>query len=304
MVAQNEAALEAFKITGIKPDTAEDIVNKPSLMERLRGKPVISVVILAIIVICCICAPLISNHDPSQYYLSALNRAPDSEFLFGTDSLGRDLFSIMFFGGRTSILIGILGAAIIAVIGIIYGCISGISNDRVDSVMMRFTELCGSIPSILMILILTAIFPAKNVFSMSVIVGITGWFALARIVRSEVRQIRNSEYVLYARSIGGGFLYVMRRHLIPNFLSAIMFVVVSSIGSCITTESTLSFLGLGLPLDILSWGSMLSLANKALILNTWWVILIPGVFLVITLLCITNIGNYLRKEVNRKSSNL
>ena len=140
--------------------------------------------------------------------------------------------------------------------------------------------------------------------SKSSVVGITGWFGLARIVRGEVRQIRNTEYVLYARSIGGKFFYVMRRHLVPNFLSAIMFVVVSSVSSCITTESTLSFLGLGLPLDVLSWGSMLSLANRALILNTWWVIIIPGLFLVITLLCITDLGNYLRKETNRKSSNL
>ena len=238
------------------------------VVQKDKGKPIVSIIILGIIIICCIFAPFITNHDPSQYYLDALNRAPDTEYLFGTDSLGRDLFSIMFFGGRTSIMIGVLGAAIITVIGVIYGCISGISGDKVDSVMMRFVELCGSIPSILMTLILTAIFPAKDVFSMSVIVAITGWFALARIVRSEVRQIRNSEYVLYARSIGGSFLYVMRRHLIPNFLSAIMFVVVSSIGACITAESTLSFLGLGLPLDILSWGSMLSLANKALIMNT------------------------------------
>ena len=96
----------------------------------------------------------------------------------------------------------------------------------------------------------------------------------------------------------------MRRHLLPNFLSAVMFAAVSNISTCITMESTLSFLGLGLPVDVLSWGSMLSLANRALIMNTWWVIVIPGLFLVITLLCITNVGNYLRKEVNRRHSNL
>lgn len=201
-------------------------------------------------------------------------------------------------------MIGVLGAAIIAVIGIIYGTISGVSNDHVDSAMMRLAEMGGSIPSILVVLILTAVFPAKNVVTMSIVIGVTGWFGLARIVRSEVRQIRNSEYVLYARSSGGKFLYVLWKHLLPNFLSATMFVIVSSISSCITTESTLSFLGLGLPLDVLSWGSMLSLANKALITNSWWVIIFPGVFLVITLLCITDLGNYLRKEANRRPSNL
>ncbi|SFB26238.1 peptide/nickel transport system permease protein [Acetitomaculum ruminis DSM 5522] len=304
MVAKNYDFDERFKIVGIKEIKKEEKTRKEGIRQRLEGKPVISAIVLTFIVLACIFAPVIANHDPSEYYLDALNTPPGREYIFGTDSLGRDLFSIMFYGGRTSLMIGVLGAAIVTVIGTIYGCISGTSGDKVDSLMMRAMELCGSIPSILLILILTAIFPAKNVFSMSIIVGITSWFALARIVRSEVRQIRNSEYVLYARCVGGNFFYVMKRHLIPNFISSIMFVVVSSVGACITTESTLSFLGLGLPLDILSWGSMLSLANKALIMNTWWVIVIPGLFLVITLLCITDIGNYLRKEVNRRPSNL
>lgn len=296
--------VKQFSVVGIKEINTQETECKESFWEKLEGKPVLSMIVLAIIVLSCIFAPLIANHDPSEYYLDSLNTPPGKEFIFGTDSLGRDLFSIMFYGGRTSLFIGVMGAAIVTVIGTIYGCISGTSSDKVDSMMMRIMELCGSIPSILVVLIITAIFPAENVVSMSVIVGITGWFALARIVRSEVRQIRNSEYVLYARCVGGRFLYVMKRHLIPNFLSSIMFVVVSSVGACITTESTLSFLGLGLPLDILSWGSMLSLANKALIMNTWWVIVFPGLFLVVTLLCITNIGNYLRKEVNRRPSNL
>lgn len=277
---------------------------KLSVFQRIKGWPVLSMAVFFLIAAGCILAPLIVNHDPTLFYLDALNQAPNGEYYFGTDSLGRDLYSIMFYGGRASIAIGLLSAAIMAVIGIVYGCISGTSYDQVDSVMMRITEMCGSIPSLLIILILTAIFPAGNIFSMSVVIGVTGWFALARIVRSEVRQIRNSEYVLYARCSSGGFLYVAWRHLIPNFLSAVMFVVVSNISSAMTTESTLSFLGLGLPVDVLSWGSMLSLANKALIMNTWWVIAVPGLFLVVTLLCITNIGNFIRQETNRKPSNL
>lgn len=304
MVEKTSAPDSRFTIVGAGYRVHEPQEKAPSFHQKLKGKPIISVAILVIIILGCIFAPVIANHDPAAYYLDDLNVAPNSEYYFGTDSLGRDLFSIMFFGGRASITIGLLGAAIIAVIGTVYGCISGTVSDRADSVLMRAVELCGSIPTLLIILIITAIFPAKNVVTMSVVIGITGWFALARIVRTEVRQIRNTEYVLYARSCSGKFLYVMWQHLIPNFLSAVMFVVVSNISSCITMESTLSYLGLGLPLDILSWGSMLSLANKALILNTWWVIIIPGLFLVVTLICITDLGNFLRKETNRKSSNL
>lgn len=304
MVEHKEIQDEQFKIVGAGYKIHEPQEKKPGLKQKLKGKPLISVIVLFLIVISCICAPLIANHDPSGFYFDALNQAPDHEYYFGTDSLGRDLFSIMFYGGRASISIGIMAAVIMAFIGIVYGCISGTANDRIDSMMMRFTELCGSIPSILMVLILTAIFPANNIFTLSAVIGITSWFSLARIVRSEVRQIRNTEYVLYARCTSGKFMYVMWRHLIPNFLSAIMFVVISNISSAMTMESTLSFLGLGLPVDELSWGSMLSLANRALITNTWWVIIIPGLFLVVTLLCITNIGNFVRKETNRKASNL
>ena len=169
---------------------------------------------------------------------------------------------------------------------------------------MRITEVAGSIPSILLILLITGFFSSNNVLTLSLVIGITSWFNLARIVRSEVRQIRNQEYVLASRCMGARFGHIMLRHLIPNFVSAVMFVIISGISTSMTTESTLSFLGLGLPVEVVSWGSMLSLANRALLLNTWWVIMIPGLFLVITLLCITNIGHYFRKEVNCRPSNL
>ena len=218
--------------------------------------------------------------------------------------MGRDIFSLIWYGGRASIIIGLLSAAIITVIGIVYGCISGVSGSFLDSAMMRITEVAGSIPSILLILLITGFFSSNNVLTLSLVIGITSWFNLARIVRSEVRQIRNQEYVLASRCMGARFGHIMLRHLIPNFVSAVMFVIISGISTSMTTESTLSFLGLGLPVEVVSWGSMLSLANRALLLNTWWVIMIPGLFLVITLLCITNIGHYFRKEVNRRPSNL
>ena len=282
---------ELFRVVGSGWKTYEVQKRKITFREKLKGKPVFSMILLLIVVLGCIFANLVANHDPSGFYLRNLNTPPGREFIFGTDSLGRDIYSLIWYGGRVSLVIGISGAAIITVIGVTYGCISGTAGPKVDSVLMRFTEMCGSIPTLLMILILSAVFQADDVIGISVIIGITGWFALARIVRSEVRQIRNSDYVMYY-------------HLIPNFVSAIMFVVISSVSSCITMESTLSFLGLGLPADVVSWGSMLSLANKALIMNTWWVIVIPGVFLVVTLMCITNVGSFVRSEVNNKYSNL
>ena len=119
-----------------------------------------------------------------------------------------------------------------------------------------------------------------------------------------MRQIRNSEYVVASRCMGGKFFHILRNHLAPNFIASIMFMVVMNVRGAIAAESTLSFMGMGLPLEIISWGSMLSLAEKALMTQSWWIILIPGAFLVTLLMCLTNIGNYLRKSANRKERNL
>lgn len=302
---QNDIAeQEAFSFVGMEYRKHTPKLKKPGKWEWFRGKPVISAIILMLIVGGCFGAELIMNHDPSGFYLEHISEPPGREFYFGTDLMARDIFSLIWNGGRVSIMIGLLSAAIITVIGIVYGCISGVASSGVDSAMMRFTEIAGSIPSILLVLLITGFFPGNNVWSLSLVIGMTGWFNLARIVRSEVRQIRTQEYVLAAQTMGAPFWWIMLWHLIPNFVSAVMFAIISSISTSMTTEATLSFLGLGLPVEIVSWGSMLSLANRALLLNTWWVILFPGLFLVITLLCITNIGHQFRKEVNRRPSNL
>lgn len=293
-----------FEIVGVSYRIHEPEYKKMSWKERIKGKPIFSVAILAVIILCCIFAPRLANHDPSSFYLEHLNEAPGKEFKFGTDSLGRDIYSMIWYGGRVSIIIGILGMAMITVIGVVYGCISGYAGSKTDTLMMRAAEIGNSIPSILLVLMLVSLMGKQNIFTLAVVISVTGWFGLARIVRSEVRQIRMSEYVLAAQCMGAGFGHLMLCHLIPNFVSAIMFVVISNISTCISMESTLSFLGLGLPVDVISWGSMLSLANKALLLNTWWVIIIPGVFLLVTLNCITNIGNFFRKENNRGQSRL
>ena len=123
-------------------------------------------------------------------------------------------------------------------------------------------------------------------------------------MRTEVRQLRASEYVIAAKCMGGSFFHILRRRLAPNFFSSILFMVVMNVRSAIIAESTLSFMGLGLPIEVVTWGSMLSLAEKALMTDAWWILLIPGAFLVVTLLCITNLGDYLRSRTSRKESNL
>ena len=290
-----------FELAGNRK--TETVIPK-SKKKWYQGKPVVSAVILILIVLGCLCAELIMTKDPAYMDLLNYNKAPDREFLFGTDTMGRDIFSMIWYGGRISLLIGVLATLISTVLAIVFGAVSGCAPEWVDSLLMRFTEIFLSIPNLLLVILLQAVLGKASIFSISFIIGITSWPSIAKVVRTEVKQIRNSGYVTAARCMGGSFRHVLWKHLTPNFASSIMFMVVMNIRSAIIAESTLSFMGIGLPLEQISWGSMLSNADKALMTKSWWIILIPGLFLTATLMCMTNLGNYLRKAVNRKESYL
>ncbi len=271
---------------------------------RLDGFPWVSLAVLAVIVLGCLACDLLMTHDPTYLDLAHCSEAPNGTFFFGTDALGRDLFSGIWYGGRISLTIGVLATLLSTAVATVYGTVSGLAPQWLDTLLMRLTELFLSVPNLLLIVFLQAILGQANAVSISVTIGLTSWASIAKIVRTEVRQLRHSEYVLAARAMGGGFFHVLVRHLFPNFFSAILFMVVMNLRGAIVAESTLSFLGLGLPLETVSWGSMLSLAEMALLSGAWWVILIPGAFLIAVLLCVTNLGNYLRRQASRKESNL
>lgn len=291
---------EEFKLVGRRA-LPPAIVSK---RKWYRGVPWISIAVLMIILTGCLFCKLIMTKDPTYMDLANYTRKPNGEFLFGTDTMGRDIFSMIWYGGRISLAVGLLSAVISTAIGIIVGAFSGMSPDWADSLLMRLTELFLSVPSLLLVILLQAVLGDANVISISFVIGVTSWTGIAKVVRTEVRQIRNSEYIVAAKCMGGSPIYILWKHLTPNFISSIMFMVVMNIRSAIISESTLSFMGIGLPLEVISWGSMLSLSEKALSSKAWWMILIPGLFLIVVLMSITTIGNWLRKNVNRKERNI
>jgi len=292
---------DRFQIVGARPlPEAAPTKNRHSL----RGKPVVSAVILSLIVLACLFCELIMTKDPTYLDLAHCSTAPCREFLFGTDTMGRDIFSMIWYGGRISLAIGLLSTLISTVIAVLFGAVSGCAPAWLDALLMRLTEIFLSVPNLLLVIFLLAAAGKSNVITISAVIGMTSWTSITKVVRTEVRQIRNSEYVIASRCMGGSFFYILWHHLAPNFFSSIMFMVVMNIRSAIVAESTLSFMGIGLPLEVISWGSMLSLSEKALMTKAWWIILIPGVFLIVTLLSFTSIGNYLRKQANRKQRNL
>lgn len=280
---------DRFQIVGARPlPEAVPTKNRHSL----RGKPVASAMILSLIVLGCLFCELIMTKDPTYLDLAHCSAVPCREFLFGTDTMGRDIFSMIWYGGRLSLFIGVGSTVISTLLAILFGAVSGLAPKWLDALLMRLTEILLSVPNLLLVIFLQAV------------IGLTSWTSIAKVVRTEVQQLRASEYVIAAKCMGGSFFHILRCHLAPNFFSSILFMVVMNVRSAIIAESTLSFMGLGLPIEVVTWGSMLSLAEKALMTDAWWILLIPGAFLVVTLLCITNLGDYLRSRTSRKESNL
>lgn len=260
--------------------------------------------ILTTIILGCLLCDLFVSRDPGYLDLRNYSVPPGREFLFGTDTMGRDIFAMIWYGGRISLTIGIAAAMLSTILGVFFGALSGCAPVWADALMMRLVEILLSIPSLMAVILIQAILGEANVLSISFVLGITGWMSIAKVVRSEVRQIRECEYVIASKCMGGGFFHILWRHLTPNFVSSIMFMVVMNIRSAIVAESTLSFMGIGLPVEVITWGSMLSLSEDAMLANAWWIILFPGAFLVVALLCFTGLGNHLRRNFNRGQSNL
>ena len=252
----------------------------------------------------CFPGSLFLPENVSYMNLADCNLPPCRRYPFGTDALGRDLFLMIWQGGRISLSIGFLSTAVSTGIAVFLGVISGLSSGWLDRGLMWFTDILMSIPGLLLLLLWQGIRGQNGVLGLSLAIGSVSWMQMAKVVRTQVRQFREEEYILAAKSMGAGFFHILRKHLTPNIVSSIMFMVVMNIRSAMLSEATLSFMGIGLSLEQISWGSMLSMAQRAFFTASWWVIVVPGVFLVVTLCCITNIGNTFRKEVNLRHSNL
>lgn len=291
---------KGFELVGVRP--VEEA--KPEKRKWYEGKPLVSILVLLAVMAGCGACQLFIPRDPAYMDLLNCDLAPCRDFLFGTDSMGRDVFSMIWYGGRISLFIGFAATVISTAIAIVFGAVSGLGPQWLDTLLMRLTEILLSVPNLLFVILIQAILGEASVWSISFVIGVTGWTSIAKVVRTEVRQIRGSEYVVASKCMGGGFFHILWRHLTPNFISSIMFMVVMNVRSAIVAESTLSFMGIGLPLEVISWGSMLALSEKALLSGSWWMIFIPGVFLVVTLICVTNVGNFFRQSANRSQSNL
>ncbi len=246
-----------------------------------------------------ILAPFISTHDPQAIDIKAAYLGPSAQHLFGTDFLGRDLFSRIIWASRVALSIGIVAVGIAAVIGVILGAIAGYFGGKTDSVIMRFTDMMLCFPTLFLILSVVA-FIGPGLFNIMVIIGFTSWMGIARLIRAEILSLKKREFILVSRALGRNDLFIIIKHLIPNAIGPVLVNVVFGVAGAILTEVGLSFLGLGIQPPDPSWGNIL-LENKSAMGVAWWGTVFPGLAIFITVLGFNLLGEGVRDMLNPRT---
>lgn len=257
------------------------------------------VIILAVLLLA-VFAPLIAPYDPDAIDVKSILLSPSLQHLMGTDGLGRDVFSRMLFGARISLLVGIVAVGIATVIGMILGAIAGYYRGWTDIVIMRLVDVMLSIPTFFLILAVIA-FLTPSIWNIMIVIGLTSWMGVTRLVRAEFLSLRNREFVLASQALGSNDGRLIFRHLLPNSLTPVIVSSVLGIASAVLVESGLSFLGLGVQAPQASWGNILT-DGKEYIQFAWWLSLFPGLAILITVLGYNLFGEGLRDALDPRVS--
>jgi peptide/nickel transport system permease protein len=256
--------------------------------------------IIATVLLLALLAPLIAPYDPDAIDVKGILLAPSSGHWMGTDGLGRDVFSRMLFGARISLLVGFVAVGIATVIGVILGALSGFYRGWVDMVIMRLVDVMLSIPTFFLILAVIA-FLTPSIWNIMIVIGLTSWMGVTRLVRAEFLSLREREFVLSAQTLGARNGRLIFRHLLPNSLTPIIVSSVLGIASAVLVESGLSFLGLGVQPPQASWGNILT-DGKEYLEFAWWLSLFPGMAILLTVLGYNLLGEGLRDALDPRAT--
>lgn len=289
-------------MSGKEPvDTSEAPVNRSPLQMALRRflknrKAGISAVLLAIVGLGTILVPWLSPLDYREQDYDYMQKGPNPRYWMGTDRLGRDLVTRVFYGGRISFAVGFLATAVTVLIGVTYGAASAFSGGKTDLIMMRVVDIMYGLPYMLVVIIVMAFTRSRSMLIVFLVLGFFSWLTLARIVRGQALSIREREFVEAARALGVRTPSILFRHIIPNMLGPIIVYTTLSIPAVMLAESFLSFLGLGISEPQTSWGVLISEGSNAIVGGTgyWWMVTFPGIALAVTLYCLNSIGDGLR----------
>ena len=257
-------------------------------------------VILLCLIFLAIFAPWIAPHSYSYQNLELGAQPPSSEFLLGTDTLGRDLFSRILYGARVSLLVGFVATSVALVIGVSWGIVAGYFGGRIDSIMMRIVDVLYGLPFIIFIILLMVIF-GRNIWLLFGAIGAVEWLTMARIVRGQVLTIKTQEYVLAAQAMGVSNIQMFRKHIYPNILGPIAVYATLTIPQVMLLEAFLSFLGLGIQPPMSSWGTLIRYGVESMEEYSW-LLIYPGLTFTITLFALNFFGDGLRDALDPKIS--
>ncbi|MCY9531823.1 ABC transporter permease [Paenibacillus alvei] len=283
----------------------------PLWQDRLRKLSrnklaVLGLVLLLVIILLAAIGPSLVPYSSSAQSLTATNLPPSGEHWFGTDDLGRDVWARTWAGARISLTIGFAAAAIDLVVGILVGGISGYMadrgrlGDRVDNVLMRIVEILYSIPYLLVIILLLVVMK-PGIFTMIIALSITGWVGMARVVRGQILQLKQQEYVLAAHKLGTSHAGIIFKHLLPNAAGIIIVNLTFTIPAAIFSESFLSFLGLGVQAPDASWGTMANDSLGVILSGQWWRLFFPGLMISLTMFAFNAFGDGLQDALDPRS---
>ncbi|MDD1724056.1 MAG: ABC transporter permease [Methanospirillum sp.] len=265
-------------------------------MQRIPRFPLLTpgVVLLGCIILIAVFAPVMTVYDPIKADLSQSEQPPSISHFFGTDTLGRDVFARTLYGTRISLMVGICAAFVAVVLGACIGISAGYFGKVIDSILMRIVDTIYSPPETILIIVLVMMFP-RSVLSIILVIGLTHWMSTSRMIRSDTLSLKQRPFVESAIALGAGDLYILRRHIFPNLLYVIIISVTLMTAHAILTESFLSFLGLGIPPHLASWGNMLNESQRDIMRGIWWTTLFPGIMIIITVLSIYLLGDDLKE---------
>ena len=271
------------------------------LKEELFSSPLylFSVLFLLLLVALSLLAPVLPL-DPNTTNVSQMNQPPSLDHLFGTDNVGRDYFARVLYGGRISLLVGILAMLASVLIGSLVGIVAGYFGGLMDSILMRTVDVLSSIPWLVLVIVLS-VFLKPGLTTIIIVIGGFSWMRISRLIRAETLSAKTHDYVSYARFIGVKPWTIIRRHILPSILPTLIVAASSSISSAIMTESALSFLGIGIQQPLASWGSLLQNAQSTLQSAPYMAIL-PGLFILLTIYSFNNVGDLIRDSLRKEVS--
>ena len=241
-------------------------------------------------------APILAPYDPALINIGKILIAPSAEHFLGTDDLGRDVLSRMIWGSRISLMVGFVAVGISITIGVLIGALSGYYGGTVDNILMQFVDMMLSIPTFFLILAVIAI-TEPSIWNIMIVIGITGWMGVSRLVRGQFLALKEKDYILAARAMGARDRRTIFLHILPNAMSPVYVSAVLGVAGAILLESSLSFLGLGVQPPMASWGSIIT-TGKDTIEIAWWLSLFPGLAILFTVLGYNLLGEGLQDALN------